>query len=249
MINTKHRWPIFRNIDSTTGSTSSADCGYVDTNYSLPSDKEDAAIESRLAAGTPPTESVLPAVPAEGVSKDDPFTRDELAAGNAWGQGCTRVCICCCSGSDTSADVVIIGGKDMPTLLSGEEGEFSSPQPLFTMREGTDIFIPLPSLAGIGVDVVLAVLAAVWGGSCKVPVDTDDVITIPAGGFSLAAALASADWLFLFMPLRRALNPFACKAWNLDLTLSLSTMRCCWLGTDDLRIASFCLQSVKFWAG
>ena len=49
-------------------------------------------------------------------------------------------------------------------------------------------------------------------------------------------------FFFFFSPLP-VRKPLACSSWNRDLALSVSTSRCCWLGTEDLRMASFCLSA------
>ena len=61
-----------------------------------------------------------------------------------------------------------------------------------------------------------------------------------AGLGGVAAWVTAGNFLFRLLLER---NPLACSVWNLDLTESESTIRCCCDGTDDLRMASFCLSA------
>ena len=69
------------------------------------------------------------------------------------------------------------------------------------------------------------------------------MISLEFGGVSGAliggiGGLGSAGGALLV--LHPLLKPLACKAWNLKRFESESTIKCCWLGTDDLRMCSLC---------
>ena len=100
--------------------------------------------------------------------------------------------------------------------------------------------------------IVIVVLDDDEGGGSESVGESLLLTTIPPGRLSVLLApfessfppcfflnlLLSLFFFFLFpFPV---LNPLAWSSWNRDFALSVSTIRCCWLGTEDLRMASFC---------